>query len=979
MASTYNIANLFTNVDLARYLTENLVEKELALLKNPGQFSSVILFDQANGVDNNLAFPTGWNGADSYYTSGFSQDIWKETGIAIVQPSKIANEKLNTIYEEAIKKPSSYANDLTQLIFSTGSTKSSQNISPVINVGVTTKFDILPEMQTGSPVAVDYLLDQSNSSIFFNKKPHAIWLSNHGGSFINGSNGDGPSTDLDQNYTNLEVVDFKNSLFKSISNSAQESRFGLVTYDECLMANVELATELSGVTRYILASQEIVPGYGFDYLLTLSDFKTNSKLESQSDIELTSKRLGEAFVSTFNGRNGNFYTISLTDTNGILDLNIAIKTYVDELLKSNDKLLNNLLDTLRLKGTSYEYKFLQDLGNLALISKNLQGASTALINASQEILVKLDKAVVVNNQGYRPIEDGFIEKNSSGLTITLPTNYDQYVELGTSANFKIKAPAFEAQTGWSVLLERISKLLQMVETNTASADQSDKKLRYSGEIIKSPSNEAWFALEINGYLCEFSSNPIINSSSFTLPELKTAKASDLILYLDILNLENPGIIILEFQDINGNIKGTLSKQIDNYDVLLFDFSELESEDTLLEFANGDKIVLIPSGGLDISYDLDMMVADHDLQEFGESDINGISAKFNTPILLNTSLIANRDQKFLFSTPILPQELGNEEQLFHTDVVLLSEFPGSFRVSFEEPGGASVAFESMDYIDELISLKPSTEYILTVSYQESEEIYSNIDSEKLSSPSSDVALYLNYTVNPQIDLDDALLTKNSQIIDWGKYSVESNLTNKSSIVKTEMSRPITTLQDLTEGTSIHANISSFQVDKNSTFKASTDGGTETYFSGLWTSAEDLKIRMHVEGRSANSASFAFYKVDSLTGAILTSNGLVNPKDRKDYFEAAKNNLVSPLVDFDGFNKNGDILVNVEKGQSYAALLITHSPDGMQTPLYSILDANINSSVQCISFGSGLYGFEDLINSQGINSDNDFNDLIFYTER
>ena len=75
MADTYNIANLFTNVDLSRYLTENLVEKELALLKNPGQFYSSILFDQANGVDNNLAYPTGWNGVDSYNTSGFSQDI----------------------------------------------------------------------------------------------------------------------------------------------------------------------------------------------------------------------------------------------------------------------------------------------------------------------------------------------------------------------------------------------------------------------------------------------------------------------------------------------------------------------------------------------------------------------------------------------------------------------------------------------------------------------------------------------------------------------------------------------------------------------------------------------------------------------------------------------------------------------------------------------------------------------------------------
>lgn len=979
MADTYNIANLFTNVDLAMYLTENLVEKELALLINPGQFSSSILFDQANGVDNNLAYPTGWNGVDSYYTSGFSQDIWTKTGIAIVQPSKISNEKLKAIYEEAIKNPSSYANNLTQSIVATGSTKSSQNISPIINVGVTTKFDILPEMQTGSPVAVDYLLDQSNSSIFFNQKPHAIWLSNHGGSFINGSNGDGPSSDLDQNYINLEVVDFKNSLSKSISNSAQKSRFGLVTYDECLMANIELATELSSVTRYILASQEIVPGYGFDYLLTLSDFKTNSKLESQSDIELASKRLGEAFVSTFNGRNGIFYTISLTDTNSIPDLNKAIKAYVDELLKSDEKLLNNLLNTLRLKGTSYEYKYLQDLGNLALISKNLQGASTALINASQEILVKLDNAVVVNNQKYRPIVDGFIEKNSSGLTITLPTDYSQYVDLGTSANFKIKAPEFEAQTGWAALLDRIASLLQTVDTNTASADQSDKKVRYSGEIIKSLSNEAWFALEINGNLSEFSSNSLINSTSIILPYLKTAEVSEFILYLDLLSLGNSGNITVEFQDLNGHVKGSWFKQVSNLDVFSFNFSELYSGDEILKFASGDKIVLIPSDGLDISYDLDMLVKDHDLKEFGEPDSNGFFAEFNTPILLNTSLIANRDQRFLFNTPVLPQELGNEEQLFHTDVVLLSEFPGTFRVSFEEYDGSNVVFESMDYIDELISLKPSTNYIVTVSYKNSDEIYSDMHPEKLSSPSSDVALYLNYDANPLHNLDDALLSKNSKILDWGKYNVANTLANKFSIVKTKMSKPITSLQDLIEGKAVDADFSSLQVDKDTTFTASKDGGTETYFSGLWTGAEDLKIKMHVEGRSANSASFAFYKVDSLSGEILTAKGLINPKDRKDYFEAAKSNLVSLFVDFDGLNKNGDILVNVEKGQSYAAVLITHAPDGTQIPLYSIVDANINSSIQCISFGSGLYGFEDLINSQGFNSDRDFNDLIFSTER
>ena len=84
----FNIANYYTNVDLAAGLTTNLVETELALKLNPNTFSALILFDQANGKTA-LAFPTDWNGTNDYASAGFGQDIWTETGIGLIEASNL--------------------------------------------------------------------------------------------------------------------------------------------------------------------------------------------------------------------------------------------------------------------------------------------------------------------------------------------------------------------------------------------------------------------------------------------------------------------------------------------------------------------------------------------------------------------------------------------------------------------------------------------------------------------------------------------------------------------------------------------------------------------------------------------------------------------------------------------------------------------------------------------------------------------------
>ena len=314
--SAFKIASHFTNVDLAQGLTTNLAEIELALRLNPGEFTNLMLLDQANGSTlESAAFPTNWGGSKTYTTNGFRQDIWKTTGLGFIHPSSLSKSLTNQTLNLAKSYKSFYADYLQYLLNKTGSTYSTTNPSleyfdyekeiakelklPEFNFGISTDFDLVDEVQTGSPGAVDLLLDQSNSSTYFASNPHAYFISNHGGSYLYGGNTDGPTDDLDLDDHTLEVKDFANSIETAIQTYAtNNARLGLIAYDECQMANIETLTQLSQSTRYLLASQKNVPGNGYDYFLTLSDFKTTASLSTQAGIEANAKALGQAFVET---------------------------------------------------------------------------------------------------------------------------------------------------------------------------------------------------------------------------------------------------------------------------------------------------------------------------------------------------------------------------------------------------------------------------------------------------------------------------------------------------------------------------------------------------------------------------------------------------------------------------------------------------------------------------------------------------------
>jgi len=992
--NSFKIVSHFTNVDLAQGLTTNLAEIELALKLNPGQFANLALFDQAKGSTfSTAAFPTSWDGDKSYSSNGFAQEIWKTTGLGFIQPSNLSQLYTQLTLELAKTEKEHYAYYLQYLLNKTGSSYSigypamdqfslvrdnvELNKLPEFSLGISTEFDILSEVQTGSPVAVDLLLNQSNTSTYFSSNPHAYFISNHGGTFLLGSNGDGPDNDLDVSEKTLQVKDFANSIESAIeTHSANSNRLGLVAYDECQMANVETLTQLSQSTRYLLASQKDIPGNGYDYFLTLSDFKTTASLNTQAGIEAAAKALGQSFVETYSARNSDQDTLSLTDTNGVENLNVAIKSYVDALVASSDDFIVSLLKAIRLKGTNYEFEWSQDLGNVAAITKSSLNASKALIQASEDILINLDKVVVANNQTYNPL-NGYIQGLSSGLTITLPTAIEQWKKADQfpseyqkfanyintpSDKFRTKAPLFEKETGWSRVIDKIFPLLSKVEANSGFEDLSINTV--NADVSREDGSEVYLALKIDGYLMQTSNDNAINSSRLELPNLDNALLSELELHLNVLNLYQSGTATFSLRDANNKEKASWELTIDDADMFTMIGSDLEASSKMLKVEIGDSLVITPDSTIAARFDLDLAVQNQNLSSFSDEwDEDNAEMPIGQPSLFNISLDTGEKQLIYYRTPISPLNAP-----FQTDIVLLSSNEGINTLSIENVGNSeSVTLSSTSFIEESIQLDANTTYAFEVEFSEDAT---------LSSLSSDLSFLINHQGRPASPVTDSVLSKNIAFDSWGSVGINQSLDGDLTIIKMNTDLQINGLHSLKEGKSVDARYEAQSINKDSIIQEKYSGGNETFFSGLWSSTNNITLICDIEGTSSNLAQLGFFEVDTVTGGIQTSAGLISPSQNGNYKFAALDNLISPLVNLNSRNKSGTVEIDIEAGKSFGAVLLTKGNDGVETALYSIAGANPKQGIQFLNFGGDYYGIEDLVKGRDSGYDGDFNDITFY---
>ncbi|MCR5107166.1 MAG: hypothetical protein K6B28_03300 [Lachnospiraceae bacterium] len=188
--------------------------------------------------------------------------------------------------------------------------------------------------------------------------------------------------------------------------------FEVIGFDACLMSSLETAEALQGYAHYMVASEEIEPGDGWDYTSFLNYLENNPGING---LEF-GKKIADSYMAKCESlETDDLATISVTDLTKIPELSLAYKGYSTDLVyctRNPEEFRNLTQGALRAENyggnnDSEGYANMVDIGDL--IDKTGSIAST---NASN-VLGALSEAVKYNLHGSK-------RENANGLSVFYP-------------------------------------------------------------------------------------------------------------------------------------------------------------------------------------------------------------------------------------------------------------------------------------------------------------------------------------------------------------------------------------------------------------------------------------------------------------------------------------------------------------------------------------------------------------------------------
>ena len=337
------------------------------------------------------------------------------------------------------------------------------------NLGVSfdqTAVEDLGEVDMGDPQSlVDFLVWGVQN---YPAQHYMVIIADHGA----GWRGIGP--DEGNNNSILELPEIDAALTEARSELGID-KFDIVGFDACLMAVTDVAAALQADADYVLSSQELVPGNGWEY--------TNSIQAMQANPDWDAFQVGADFIDNFI----EYYagvgawkkvSLSLVETAGLPDLLTSLQDFSNAVGEDPVDLLSALgtaRNNSQIFGASlgdhadyFSYVDLRDFKNSGRCSNSplLAGTGSTITddayNAAQAVIAAYDSAVV-----YARADAAL--PGSNGLGVYLPSRPAYYTDYG--ADYPAEAPADFAF--WQDYLNRF------YSTITTSLDGSALQLNIS--------------------------------------------------------------------------------------------------------------------------------------------------------------------------------------------------------------------------------------------------------------------------------------------------------------------------------------------------------------------------------------------------------------------------------------------------------------------------------------------------------------------
>lgn len=274
--------------------------------------------------------------------------------------------------------------------------------------------------------------------------------------------------------TDGESCLYTSELKTAMSSALGTDKVDILAFDACLMAMVEVAYEMKDVAKYMVASEETIPGYGFPYTQILSSLSTKDL--STYDSETFGKSIVDEYYTAYTtgtnvedpeGTDGSV-TLSLIDLDEdkINTLTTAINNLGSALTAAYGDSPN--LDSRICSESFYvsDYVDIKDFctkESLVSTDAGIDAAATAVNNA-------LDAVVIHNTSGYE-------HPKANGLSIFMPLLWTDEGEQGDYTSSNIRFVDSTAAPDWRSYLVGI--------TDPTATDQNEIEEIQNGGFIYS--------------------------------------------------------------------------------------------------------------------------------------------------------------------------------------------------------------------------------------------------------------------------------------------------------------------------------------------------------------------------------------------------------------------------------------------------------------------------------------------------------------
>lgn len=302
-------------------------------------------------------------------------------------------------------------------------------------------------------------------------KKYAVVLWDHGA----GAEGFGYDEKNPNNDPMLTLNEINGALKAATAVSKQ--KFELVGFDACLMASIETATSIKDYANYMVASEELEPGHGWNYTPVLQSL---NKKPTSTGAELGKYIVDGYKVQANQQKTLNQVTLSVVNLSKVNAINVALEAFIKKAgvdIKDPERIVP--LSKARAKAEDYgdagAHGGTTDMADLYSIANNLtdiypKEAAALMQSINNSITYKLTSVSKPNANGlsiYFPCKDkgNFKTKLTDYVNTGYLKSYQQFLgtyvqnilKESTAINFSVSVPEVEVEDSQFLISVQVDK------------------------------------------------------------------------------------------------------------------------------------------------------------------------------------------------------------------------------------------------------------------------------------------------------------------------------------------------------------------------------------------------------------------------------------------------------------------------------------------------------------------------------------------